>query len=352
GEGWQVTPPTFRFDIAIEADLIEEVARLHGYHRLPSILPKVPLEMLPVPEGRVMPDRIRACLNDRGYAEAITYSFIDPAWQSALDPGHPPLALQNPLSREMAVMRTSLLPGLLQAVLHNQRRQQPRLRLFETGAVFLEGEETRIGGVAAGSAYPEQWGMEKRAVDFFDVKGDVEALLALTRNAGAFRFVPGAHPALHPGKRAAIERDGEQVGWMGALHPELAEKFGLQGEIYAFELALEALERARLPHFRPFSRYPAIRRDIALLVDEGIPVASVVEAVREAAGELLSEVVLFDVYAGKGIPPGKKSLALGLILQHISRTLTDQEVDEVVAKAMTQLKDRFGAVLRGGDGSD
>jgi phenylalanyl-tRNA synthetase beta chain len=349
GADWHVTPPSFRFDIGIEVDLIEELARVYGYDRLPSTRPQAPLAIAPQPEARVGLERLRRVLVDRGFQEAITYSFVDPALQRRVDPGQEPIALANPLSAELAVMRTSLWPGLLRAVQHNQNRQQPRVRLFESGLRFLRDsggvrQDTWLAGVVTGSAQPEQWGEPQRPVDFFDLKGDVEALCELAGDG--WGFIPARHPALHPGQSARIERGGAPAGWIGALHPAIEHELDLSGPVLLFELDLTSLQQTRLPRFAELSRFPAIRRDIAVVVDESVSAAAVQECIRLAAGGLLQSLTLFDVYRGKGLDSGKKSLALALILQDCSRTLKDTDVDAVIAQVVKRLSRELDAALR------
>ena len=348
---WLVAPPSSRFDIALEVDLIEEVARIYGYDRLPGNRPLTRLEMPPQPEGQIGLERFRETLAQRGFQEAITYSFVDPVFQKCLDPEREPLALANPISADLAVMRTSLWPGLLKALIHNQKRQQPRVRLFEYGLNFVPADdgllqEPYIGGVAAGTALPEQWGAPARPVDFFDLKADVEALLTLTGEPEAFVFVAAAHPALHPGQSARIERAGAVMGWLGALHPRVARELDVEGDAFAFELRLAGLQPARVPAFRELSRFPASRRDIAIVVDEAVSARAIQDCVRQHGGELLREVRLFDVYRGKGVPEGRKSLALGLSLQDFSRNLTDNVVEETVSGIIAGLAEQFDATLR------
>ncbi|WP_127477112.1 phenylalanine--tRNA ligase subunit beta [Sulfurivermis fontis] len=350
-EGWRVTAPAWRFDLTIEEDLIEELARIHGYDKLPSIRPVAALQMGAVPEGQVDLAQLRRLLVTRGYQEAVTYSFVAPEMQKLLDPGLEPLALANPISAEMAVMRTTLWAGLVQALAYNINRQQGRVRLFESGLRFLPGadglrQERMIAGLAYGDVVPEQWGEPARVVDFFDLKGDVEALLALAGLNSAVRFVAATHPALHPGQSARIEYDGALLGWLGALHPVVADKLGLAAPVLVFELALEPLLRGYLPRFRELSRFPAVRRDIALVVDSSLQVDAVLSVVRRAAPDTLRELKLFDLYTGKGIDPGRKSLALGLTLQADSRTLTDSEVDAALEAILAALKTELGATLR------
>ena len=348
---WQVVPPSSRFDIAIEADLIEEIARIYGYDRLPGNRPLTRLEMVPQPENQVGLERLKETLVQRGFQEAITYSFVDPVFQRCLDPDREPLALANPISADLAVMRTSLWPGLFKALIHNQKRQRPRVRLFEHGLNFIQvdgglRQEPYLGGVAAGIALPEQWDMPARPVDFFDLKADVEALLSLTGEPEAFAFVAAPHPALHPGQSAQIERAGAAVGWLGALHPRVARELDVEGDVFAFELRLNALRPARTPVFGELSKFPASRRDIAIVVDEALAARAIFACIRQCGGELLREVRLFDIYRGKGVPEGQKSLALGLILQDFSRNLTDSVVDETVSGIIAGLTEQFDATLR------
>ncbi|WP_421621678.1 phenylalanine--tRNA ligase subunit beta [Alkalilimnicola ehrlichii] len=356
GEGvWWVTPPSWRFDIEREEDLIEEVARLYGYDRLPTRRPPIPLTVGQAPETLTGLPRLRQALVQRGYHEAISYSFVAAEAQQALDPEHQALALANPISADLAVMRTSLWPGLVQAARHNQNRQVQRIRLFETGLRFI-GEagdlrqEPRIAGLALGPVHPEQWAEPGRTLDFYDVKGDVEALLAAGGRAGAFRFQADHHPALHPGQTARIldsDHDHRPVGWLGALHPARARELDIQGPVFLFELDLSAVQAGHLPAFRPLSRYPANRRDLALLVADEVPAQTLVDVARAAGGEQLVDIRLFDVYAGKGVPEGRKSVAMGLILQDSSRTLTDEDMDRVLGRVVERLAQEAGAVLRG-----
>ncbi|HWQ94873.1 MAG TPA: phenylalanine--tRNA ligase subunit beta [Gammaproteobacteria bacterium] len=354
-DGWQVTPPSYRFDIVIEADLIEEVARLYGYNRLPFSMPQARLALVPQPEAGVTPNRMRQLLVDRGYQEVVTYSFVDPTLQQLVDPDQSPIALANPLSSEMSVMRTSLWTGLIQTLLYNQNRQQRRLRIFELGLNFLTKDvnikqDIFIGGLVAGEPYPEQWGLPTRPSDFYDIKADVEALLRLGGADDDFRFIPAKHPALHPGQAAHIlikrKRGEESVGWVGALHPGLIHKLNLDGKVYVFELALELIKQRNVPKFSELSKYPAIRRDLAIVVDEAVSAEQVCACVKNAVPDYAQQVQLFDVYRGKGIDSGRKSLALGLTLQAPSRTLTDQEVDEIMKNILASLNNKLGGTLR------
>ena len=345
---WSVTPPSWRFDINIEEDLIEEVARLYGFDNIPEQNEIAAQRMQPWTETRARNDRAADLLVDRGYQEAITYSFTEPATQAALQPG-PAFALANAISAELAVMRTSLWPGLLQGVGSNQRRQQQRVRLFEVGRRYngADGAETEvIAGVVAGSALPEQWGAEATKIDFFDVKADVEALLDLTGGAAQFRFAPERHPALHPGQSARIWRGERSVGWLGALHPEHSRRLDLTYPVFVFEIETAAALTCDIPVFAEISKYPAIRRDIAVIVDEELAVQRLLDTVREAAGTLLQGLTVLSVYRGRQFEKGKKSIALGLQLQDTSRTLTDSEADALVARVIEQLTLKLNATIR------
>jgi phenylalanyl-tRNA synthetase beta chain len=349
--GWQVTPPSFRFDITIEEDLIEEVGRIHGYDNLPDSTPRVPLQMPAEPEGQVSLARIKQALVDLGYAEAITYSFVDPKLQQILDPDRPAIALANPISADMAVMRTSLWPGLLQVLKYNLNRQQDRLFLFECGLRFTKQDtelkqEMMVSGLISGPVAPAQWGQPARSVDFFDIKGHVEALLELTGRSGEFGFRNEPDPVLHPGQRAVILHDEVPVGRLGALHPEVESALGLAQQAYVFEISADILREGTVPVYRPLSRYPSIRRDIAVVVDLEQPASQVLDCIRLCASEYLTNVELFDVYIGEGIDSGRKSLALGLTLQDLSRTLKDSEIEAELDHILGVLNSELGATLR------
>jgi phenylalanyl-tRNA synthetase beta chain len=351
GDGWRVSAPPWRFDIAIEEDLIEEVARVHGFERIPEMDPATPLAISAISEGKITPESIADLLVQRGYFEAITYSFVDPTLQGVLCPGEAALALANPISADLAAMRVSLWPGLVRALIENQRRQQGRVRLFEIGRKFRlhEGSLTEIGavaGIAAGPTLPEQWGAPASAVDFYDVRSDVEALLRQSGTVGSFSFVPAQHAALHPGQTARILRDGQPVGWIGRLHPEVERTLEFTYSAVVFEMETESGLAAVLPRHAELSRFPAVRRDLAVVVAESIPVQALLEVVRRSAGTLLTGLVVFDIYRGKGITEGFKSVAIGLNLQDISRTLTDVETDAVVARVVADLQREHSATIR------
>lgn len=343
---WQVTPPTWRFDVRIEEDLIEEVARLHGFDNIPEQSEFGAHEMSPWTESRVRNERASDLLVDRGYQEAINYAFTDASAQAALCP-ESAVVLANPISAELGVMRVSLWPGLLQALGSNQRRQQTRVRLFEVGRRYSADNEVElIAGVATGSVLPEQWGSEPTKIDFFDVKSDVEALLALTGTPEEFRFVPEKHPALHPGQAARIYRRERAVGWLGAVHPEHIRRLDLTYPVFVFELETATGLAASVPEFQEISRYPAIRRDIAAIVDEALPVEALLHTARTSAGGLLKQLTVLSVYRGRQLQNGKKSIALALQLQDTSRTLTDNEADALVAQVVAQLGREHNATLR------
>ena len=348
---WRVEVPSHRFDISLEVDLIEELARLYGYNRLPVRYPQARLAPQAKSEARSDLPELRRLLVARGYQEAITYSFIDPRQFELFNPGVEPLLLANPISNDMAAMRSSLWPGLVKVLQHNLNRQQDRVRLFESGLRFvgqLEGlkQEPMLAGVVCGSRLPEGWAQGRDGVDFFDVKADVEAVLGFAGALDAFTFVPGKHPALHPGQTARIEREGREVGHIGAIHPELSKALGLDRPVFVFELVLSEVALGKMPEFQELSRFPEVRRDLALLADREVAASAVLDVIRENAGEWLTDLRLFDVYQGKGIDPHRKSLAVGLTWQHPSRTLNDDEVNTATQNILTSLEQRLNATLR------
>jgi len=350
-EGWSVIPPASRFDILIEADLIEEVARLHGYDHIPEIPGEFTVALGSATESRVALERVRDGLVARGYQEAITYSFVDPDLDQAFAVTSKSIDLSNPISSELAVMRRSLWPGLIQALRHNVSRQQSRVRLFEIGIRFLWQnadilEENVLAGMAVGSADPEHWDGRPRGLDLFDIKADIESLLTQTGASGEFEFCESDNPALRPGRSACILRSGEQVGWLGELHPALIKKLDLTVAPVLFEMALEPALAARIADYEGISKFPAVRRDIAAIVSRDLPVASIEKAVREAGGSGLRDTVIFDVYEGKNIETGYKSVALGLILQETSRTLTDADADDIRRAVIDRLSSDFNATIR------
>ena len=352
GEGeWTVTAPSNRFDIAIEEDLIEEVARIHGYDVIGEAPVSGEMAVGSVSGHRVSLDRLRQSLCAAGYHEAINYSFIDRGLLDAVHQGEQVLPLANPLSTDMDVMRTTLLPGLLSALGRNLRRQQGRVRLFETGVVFLQGaaleEIDRLGGVATGEALPEQWGEASRALDFFDVKGDVQRLFALRGGDAAPVFEPAALSWLHPGAAAMVKLADETVGWCGAVHPTVLKTLDIKKAVFAFELDLDKVTKRDIPFAKEISRFPSVRRDLALLLPEDVTYAQVRAVSKDAGGSHLEKVVVFDVYQGENLTKGYKSLAIGLIFNDVSRTLKDEDVDSLIAAVVLELGQRLGAQLRG-----
>ncbi|MDN7143091.1 phenylalanine--tRNA ligase subunit beta [Pseudomonas sp. JQ170] len=348
---WQVEVPSHRFDISLEVDLIEELARLYGYNRLPVRYPQARLAPQAKAEARGELPALRRLLVARGYQEAITYSFIDPKLFELFSPGVEPLLLANPISSDMAAMRASLWPGLVKSLQHNLNRQQDRVRLFESGLRFVGQlgdlqQQPMLAGVVCGSRLPEGWANGRDTIDFFDVKADVEALLGFSGSLAEFNFVPGKHPALHPGQTARIERDGREVGYLGAIHPELAKTLGLDRPVFVFELVLGEVAEGRLPKFSELSKFPEVRRDLALVAGRDVASSSVLEVIRDNAGEWLTDLRLFDVYQGKGIDPDRKSLAVGLTWQHPSRTLNDEEVNTATQNILTSLEQRLNTTLR------
>lgn len=351
-EGWSVVPPSRRFDLAIEEDLIEEVARVHGYDAVPTRLPSVGGRVAAPTEARVPEAVLRGVLTTRGYVEAINLAFVPPAWLEAWQLQDGAIALANPLSAELAVMRTALLPGLVDAIRRNLVRQQSRVRLFETGRVFRAGrdgllETQRLALAACGSAAAEQWGARTRPMDWYDLRGDVEHLLALLGAARAgVRLEAATDPWLHPGRSAMVLRDGVVMGRVGVLHPRLAARLDLGVDVHVAEFDLEALVARELPRAAAVSPFPQVRRDLALVVADDLPYAALAAVVRRAAGPVLKDLVLFDEYRGAGLAVGRRSLAIGLILQDDSRTLTDPDVDAVVSTVVDAAGAEFGATLR------
>jgi phenylalanyl-tRNA synthetase beta chain len=351
---WTVVVPAYRFDISIEVDLIEEVARIFGYNNIPNISPKATLAMRAQKEVNLPVSRLRNTLVNRGYQEAITYSFVDPKIQSLIHPNQAVMTLPHPISSEMSVMRLSLWTGLLQSVVYNQNRQQNRIRLFETGLRFIPDESAENGvrqqamlaGVITGQTNQEHWHMEKAAADFYDIKADVEALLALTADSSAYEFSKAEIDALHPGQTAAIYRNGNLVGHVGTLHPELERKLGLNGRTLIFELLLSEISTQNIPEAGEISRFPANRRDIAVIVKEDVEAKKVLQLIENVGGNNLVDLNLFDVYQGNGIDAGFKSLAIALVLQDHEKTLEEKDINDVVNRVVDTLKIELNASLR------
>ena len=347
--GWSVTAPSWRFDISIEVDLLEELARVYGYNRLPVTPIHDSLTIQAAPESlRGMP-QLRQQLVARGYQEAITYSFIDPAMHQAMAEGEEGVELLNPISADMSIMRTSLLPGLVKTAMHNAKRQQARIRLFESGLRFLKSDTglkqvPTLAALLTGRREPESWSESGELVDFYDLKADLESLLSVS--ASTISFAAAKYVALHPGQTADVYCDGQRIGRIGALHPSLQAKWDFVNPVYLFEVDQQPLLERKVPVFSELSRYPEVRRDLALLVDRQLAAEDVLQTVRKSAGEYLSDLKLFDIYQGKGIDPERKSLALGLTFRHSSRTLNEEEVSQSVEAVVQALQEAFGASLR------
>ncbi len=383
-DGWQVTASAFRFDIEYDVDLVEEIGRIYGYDKLPFTLPHGAIEMSACPEDTINELKVKELMVSLGYQEAICYSFVEPKAQNLITPDNPGIKLTNPISEDLSVMRTSLWTGLIGALVYNQNRQQNRIRLFEVGSRFVPGafktddsktenknrdkvqgksdllQEVMIAGIINGSASPEQWGEKTQAVDFYDLKADVEALLSLGGNLSSYHFSAEQNPALHPGQSARIYKDNHPVGWMGTLHPRVAKALDVKSTSILFELEFDAISSAKVPNFKILSKFPAIRRDIAIIVDDEIESSAIINSIRRTAEETLSQkdkentnnsgtnisVELFDVYIGEGVGAGKKSLAVSLSVQEQSRTLKDDEIDALIQVVLNDLDQQHGARLR------
>ena len=351
---WQVIVPAYRFDIKIEVDLIEEVARIFGYNNIPNIAPKAALKMCEKKEAKLSLINLKQVLVNRDYQEAITYSFVDPKVQALLHPDQAVMTLPHPISSEMSVMRLSLWTGLLQSMVYNQNRQQGRVRLFEAGLRFVPDESAENGvrqqnmlaGVISGLRIDEHWSMEKAATDFYDIKGDVEALLALTCDAQGYEFSKAEVDALHPGQTAQITKNGVLVGHVGTLHPELERKLGLNGRTLIFELLLSEVLVQKIPEASDISRFPANRRDLAIVVKEEVDAKKVLQLIEKVGGNYLIDLNLFDVYQGQGIDDGFKSLAIALVLQDTSKTLEEKDITDVIDRVVETLKTELNASLR------
>jgi phenylalanyl-tRNA synthetase beta chain len=357
GDAFIVTPPSFRFDIEIEEDLIEEVARVHGFDRIPARPPRAPVAMRPQREAHRSRHALRRRLADADYQEAINFSFVDPQWENDFAAETNPIRVLNPIASHLAVMRTTLIGSLVATVAYNVARKAPRVRIFEMGRIYLrdpaarEGEgdvagvrqPMRVGAIACGPALEEQWGVpEKRSADYFDAKADVEALIA----PKVARYEAAAHPALHPGRSAQVILDEVPIGWVGELHPRWQQKYGLPSPAALFELDLEALGRVDLPRYREVSKYPPVIRDRAMEFDETLPAARILEEMERNRPPVVKEIRLFDFYRGKGVERGKKSLAFRVVMQDTARTLTDAEADTAMAQLTELLAAKFGAKLR------
>jgi len=349
--GWLLTPPSYRFDMAIEADLIEEVGRVFGYNNLPNEVLVAPMRLPHLPESLQEQMFIRKALVSRGYHEIITYSFVDEIRQKALFPEEEGILLKNPISDDMKAMRTSLFPGLLQTVAYNQKRQQPQLKFFEMGLVFnRQDTETRqtpmIGGAIVGPLHAVNWANDDRLVDFYDLKGDVETLLSLSHVQQQIRFEPTQLTLFHPGQAAALYQDQRLVGYMGQLHPGLAKVYGVSGKVYLFQLELDVILTQKLPMAEAISKFPEVQRDLAFVVAENLPVQALMDALNEVKSDWLKSITVFDVYRGQGIDDNQKSIALTLKMQHPERTLQDEEVESLVQAYIAKAAEKVNATLR------
>lgn len=353
GDSFNITPPSYRFDIEIEEDLVEELARLHGYDNIPAVAPQGTLAMLPRPEARRDLWQVRRLVADRDYQEVVTYAFIDEAWETDFCGNATAIRLANPIASQMNVMRSSLIPGLVNTLAVNRKRQNHRVRAFEIGRCFIRDADAqpvpgyhqpvRLGMIAAGGACADQWGLPARPVDFFDLKGDLEALFAPEMLA----FEASTHPALHPGRCATVVCRGKAVGMLGEFHPKWVLKYELGPAPVVCEIDVEALIASSLPNYAAISRQPAVLRDMALVVDHTLPVARLLDALKAAAPDIVRDIQLFDAYQGKGIDPDKKSLAFRVLMQDTQRTLEDAEVDSAVATLLQCAQNEFDACLRG-----
>ncbi|MFT6408739.1 MAG: phenylalanyl-tRNA synthetase beta chain [Arenicella sp.] len=352
---WSVKPPSYRFDIEREADLVEEVARVKGYDNIPTAMPRIAPRSIAASEDRIDARQVRQSLVARDYREAITYSFIDPSVQQIFS-REDPVKLANPLADNMAVMRTSLIPGLMGALKFNANRQHDRIRFYEVGASYHKDgkafrEEQKLSGVVMGQVVPTQWGQNRpKNVDFYDVKADLEAVLALTGHKNPIIFNQFEHIALHPGQSSSLirhESNGDQtvLGWLGRLHPTVEKHFGVS-QVYAFEINLDVALKAQLPSFQSVSRFPSIKRDLSVLVAQDLPVASLLNSLRDELGVVLNKVELFDLYRGPGVADDAKSISLSLVLQHQDKTMTDEEAEKLMGDALSLLETKWGATLR------
>ncbi|MBV1910495.1 MAG: phenylalanine--tRNA ligase subunit beta [Kangiellaceae bacterium] len=350
-DGWLVNIPSGRFDISIEADLIEELVRVFGYNNVPSRKPVGEMSMIRKPENKLIKTQIARLLASRGYQEAITYSFIDKSSQQLIDPEIDPLPLVNPISSDLGVMRSSLWPGLLKAVEYNLKRQHQRVKFFETGLKFTPTEEGLkqtpvIAGAICGDRFKESWQANSEKLDFFDIKGDLEAIFKLSAAEQQFSFVASQRTGLHPGQTAEISRNGQICGFVGKIHPETQKAFDIDEPVYLFELELKRVIQRKIPKFNSLSKFPSIRRDLAILVRENVTSSQIVDLIGQTAKSWLNSVVIFDIYRGKGIELGFKSIAIGIVLQRNDRTFKDTEISKTIDRVIGTLTEKLGAVLR------
>jgi phenylalanyl-tRNA synthetase beta chain len=346
GDVITVTPPSYRFDMTIEEDLIEELARVYGYANIPAQQPPAPAALQPTAEARRTPAMLRRALATLDYQEVVTYSFVDHSWEADFCANTNPVTLANPIASQMSVMRSSLIGGLVQAVAFNASHKQGRVRLFEVGRCFLNKDGLpqpwRVAAIAYGTAVPVQWGQAERNIDFFDIKADLEALMAPLEVS----LRSAQHPALHPGKSAVILVGGVEAGWIGELHPRWQRKRDLPSAPVLFEIDLQALEKRILPAYHEISRFPAVRRDLAAEFDENAQYEDISTELRRSGPAILRDVTVFDLYRGEGVQKGKKSLAFSVLLQDTQKTLTDAEAEKAVSELRRILQEKFNAKLR------
>jgi len=352
--GWSLTAPTYRFDMAIEMDLIEEIGRVYGYNNLPETPVLAPMTLNELPESEQSLNTLKTGLVQRGYNEVVTYSFVAEDKQKAIAPDLPYVLLKNPISDDMKAMRTTLFTGLLQSVAYNQNRQQSRVRLFETGLVFYKNasdptgatQTPMFGGAIVGPAKAAGWDMDSRNADFFDLKGDVETLLSMSHQLDKVRFEPCTNTALHPGQSASITLDGKEVGVMGQLHPQLVKTMGVSGTVFMFQIRQDVLMTMDVPKATAISKFPEMHRDLAFVVEESLPVQQLIDAVVSVKSDILKSVDIFDIYRGQGIEETQKSIAITLKIQHQERTLQDEEVETLVTEILAAAKKAANAELR------
>jgi phenylalanyl-tRNA synthetase beta chain len=353
-DSFVVQAPTYRFDIECEADLIEEVARLHGYDKIPAIAPVANLNILPLPAATLSMNWLKDSMQSRGYQEVVTYSFVEENWERDLLANPKPITLKNPIASNLSTMRSGLWGGLLDVLTYNLNRKQERAMVFEVGSTFHHAdkaqikscdntyrEETHVAGLCYGASLPEQWSEGERDFDFYDVKALVEML-----THGQAEYRQETRPALHPGQSARVYLQGEAIGWIGKLHPKWQQKYDLPKSTILFELEAGLLLSTALPVYEEVSKFTAVRRDIAVVVDDSVEAGAIIDAVVAAKIPLLQKIQLFDIYQGKGIEGGKKSLAFLILMQDTHRTMVDSEAEAAMAKLLKLLEDKFGAQLR------
>jgi phenylalanyl-tRNA synthetase beta chain len=346
---WKVTAPTSRFDMEIEEDLIEEIVRLIGYDKMPSENLFGDSVIMQLPEAIISNNHIKAQLSTLGYTEAINYSFVSQKQLDTLNVAEGAIALKNPLTEEFAIMRTSLLPGMLETIKYNLRRQNDSLKMFESGHIFHRYdsiiEDEKLIAICTGKRHVEHWGLGKENVNFFDIKGDLENLLVNTKSV--YSFAQSSYDYLHPGRQAEVVLDGKNIGWIGQVHPEICRKIGIKKEVYAFELFIKNIQETQLPVFADISKFPSVRRDIAMVVSDKISYQQILDIITTETKDLLKDVFVFDEYQGDSIGEGKRSLAVGIVLQQINSTFEDKEVDKLMSKMVSSLKENLSVEIRG-----